>query len=49
MKNWIMILTMKKEKEESKDNNGIYFCTYFRWRVGVNDWIKFTHSSLVFR
>jgi hypothetical protein len=51
MKNWIMIVTMKKEKKEGKDNNRIYiFCTYFRWRVGgVNDWIEFTHSLLVFR
>jgi hypothetical protein len=29
------------DNEEGKggeqDNNRIYFCTYFRWRVGVND------------
>ena len=28
MKNWIMIVTMTKEMK-GKDNNGIYFCSYF--------------------
>jgi hypothetical protein len=32
---------MTKERKD-KHNNGIYFCTYFRWRVvvGVNYWIE---------
>jgi hypothetical protein len=29
-------MTMTKEMM-SKDNNGIYFCTYFKKRAGVND------------
>jgi hypothetical protein len=45
-----MIMTMTKEVK-GKNNNGIYFCTYFSdgEQAVVNEWIEFAHGSLVFR
>jgi hypothetical protein len=44
MKNWIMIGTMTRvmKGKDNNDNYRIYFCTYFRCRVEVNEWIEFT-------
>jgi hypothetical protein len=39
-----MIMTMTNERVD-KDNNRIYFCTYFReTAAGVNDRIEFIYS-----
>jgi hypothetical protein len=46
MKNWIMIVTITKEVK-GKNNNGIYFCTYFS--DGEQAEVKSGSSSLMVR